>query len=422
MKQSRTMNRALICLFFLLINSCINRTVEQESADTFNRSQFFAIDYEGILKQQGVAKLSEIASDIEYVPLETNEECFLRSVVDYHFTEDYIFVRNYDHILMFNRRGKFIRKIGKPGRGPGEIGLIRFLSVLDSDKQLVVQNNWVRELYYFNYEGEFLKSEKVEDVYKIIALPKDRFLLHQNCINGNENYMFAVRNNFGDTLDVVPNHYKWENVNGIRGTVSYHEFRPYYKYQGSYSFKTMYNDTVYNFINDLIRPEYLINLGKYKLPQEYRPEVLDVSPYALYDEFSRLSKDYRFVSVFEASETLFLESHDYSQEHSYNMIFHRMTGEGKTLITGNGLPGGITNDIDGGIDFWPVGAINDSVVYMPVLPYKMLAAQSLNRLNDSEDGYSGKRRRYQDLVSTLSESGNPVLMKVTLKNQSSHLR
>ena len=158
------------------------------------------------------------------------------------------------------------------------------------------------------------------------------------------------------------------------------------------------------------------------MPQEYRPEVLDASPYVLYDEFCRLSKDFRFVSVFEASETLFLESHDYTVESGCNMIFDRMTGAGKTLITSNGSPGGITNDIDGGIDFWPAGAINDSVVYMPVLPHKMLGEPSLNRSNYSEDGYSDKRRRYQDLVSTLSESRNPVLMIVTLKNQSSHLR
>jgi len=416
------MNRALICLFFLLINSCINRTVEQESEDPVNRSQFSVIDYEGICKQQAVVKLSEIASDIEYVPLETNDECLLRSIVTYHFTKDYIFVQNYDHVLMFDRRGRFIRKIGKPGRGPGEIGLIRVLSVLDSEKQIVLQNNWVRELLYFNYEGEFLKSEKVEDVYNIIAIQKDRFLLYEKCIKGNEKNVFVVCDKLGDTLDVVQNHYKWENTNGIHATVSYNQFIPYYKYQGSYSFKAMYNDTVYNFLNDKIRPVFLIDLGKYKLPQEYRPEVLDVSPYVLYDEFNRLSKNYRFVSVFEASETLFLESHDYSEESGWNMIFNRMTREGRTLVTGNGLPGGITNDFDGGIDFWPVGAINDSVVYMPVLPYKMLAAHSLNRLNDSEDGYSGKRRRYQDLVSTLSESGNPVLIIVTLKNQSSHLR
>ncbi len=412
--MTNIIERPLIYILLIIPLSCTNRIEEKEKVDSYNRNKFFTLNYEEILKQPAIIKLSEIASDIEYVSLETNDECLLRTTSVYNFTDDYIFVDNVDHVLMFDRNGNFIRKIGKSGRGPGEIGIIRNLSVLEKGKSLVVQTNWARKLYYFNYEGEFLKSIAVEDISAIIAVSKDRFLLYYQCHSGNEEYMFAVINHAGDTLDFVPNHYRWEKKKRFSGLMAY-TFRPFYKYKGGYSFKSMYNDTIYNLLGDVIRPEYLIDLGKYKLPQELRVGVLDVPFYAAFDEFHKLSKDFRFVSVFEASETLFLESHTYSEEYKYNMIFSRITGKGKTLIDDNGLPGGISNDIDGGVDFWPIGAVNDSTVYMQVFPYNLVGEENMKRIVGSSAISPESKSRFIDLVKNLLESDNPVIMMVNLK-------
>ncbi|MDX2414309.1 MAG: 6-bladed beta-propeller, partial [Bacteroidales bacterium] len=217
----------------------------EEVEDTYDRDKFFVVDYNQILNNPQQLRISELNGDVEYIRLETNENCLLHPRADYHFTKDYIFVDNSKFILQFDRSGKFIKQIGKPGRGPGEIGLIRILSVLDKEQLLVVQTNWARKLYFFNYEGEFVENRKVDDVSRIAALPDKRLLLLDGCYRGIEDYMFMLLNSNGDTTDVVYNHYKWYNKTGRVMSVSFHLFYPFYNYGGDTYMKSMYNDTVY---------------------------------------------------------------------------------------------------------------------------------------------------------------------------------
>ncbi len=409
------MNRTVFLLLCAVVLSC-NRDTEQKISG-YNRDNFFVVDYESILNNTSSVNLSEITDDIEYVRLETNESCLLHPRADYHFTDDYIFVDNSKYILQFDRKGKFIKQIGKPGRGPGEIGLIRIMSVLDNKKELVVQTNWARKLYYFSYDGDMIRSVPVEDVLNIKAIPGDRLVYFDNCAYGYEDYMFALLNLSGDTLDVVHNHYKWENKTGGVVTVSYHLFVPFYFYNDEILFKSMHNDTVYHVTGDSIKPEYLIDLGRYKLPQEYRAEVASSG---LFEEFFKKSKDYRFCSVFEASGSLFISSTEYQEEFQYNMIYNRAEGAGKLLLDTNNDPGRIINDIDGGKDFWPSGTVNDSTVYMPVLPLDLINKDSRDELSRKHALNPQKKTEFSDMLDELNENDNPILMIVRLTGTMKH--
>ena len=404
------MKRIIILVIPLLALSC-NRVTERAEAPEYDRDEFFVVDYESILNNKSLVSLSELADNIEYIPLETNEQCLLRSTAKYYFTDEFIFVNNIEYILQFDRTGKFIKQIGKPGRGPGEIGLIRMLSVLDDQKQLVVQTNWARKLYYFSYDGDFLRSLPFEDVLYIKSIPVESFLNFDACVYGHEDYMFALINTAGDTLDVVNNHYKWENTSGRVMTMSYHLFVPFYFYNNTISFKSMHNDTVYHVVGDFIKPEYLVDLGKYQLPQEYRVEVPASGGFG---EFADKSKGYRFCSVFEADERLFISSSGYQDETQYNMIYDRRSGEGKLLLGKDNWPGSIINDIDGGPDFWPKGSVNDSTLYMPILPLDLKKKELQDKIKNSGVETHNVAPLIQ-MIDSLDENDNPVLMVVNLK-------
>jgi len=408
------MSLTLIGLCLMINISCVNRTVERVSEDTFNRRQFFKVDYEGILNQEKVIRLSEIASDIVYVPLETKSENLIKSVVEYRFTDDFIFVKNVNHVLMFDRKGNFIRQIGKPGRGPGEIGVIRNLSILEEEKQIVVQTNWSRKLYFFNFEGEFLYSNESPDVKDVKILPDGKQLLFDSPNWGTEKYVFILRESSGDTITAVNNHYFWENKIGFASRVSYQLAIPFYDYDGSTSMKFIYNDTVYNISGDSIVPEYMINMGRYKLKDEDRIEVLQVD----FRRFLENSKGYRFASPFEAKEKLFIASLDFSdnkEENQWNMIYDRRSSSGNLVVDVQGEPGKIINDIDGGPDFWPLGTINDSTVYMVVMPYEIIGDDNKKNLIENEAIDIEKKKTFLQLATTIRENDNPILMVVNLK-------
>lgn len=81
-------------------------------------------------------KLSEIAYEISYIPLDNiyplgpihNNFIFLENSI--------YFTVSYTGILEFSRNGKFIRKIGNIGRGPGEYSSYIHFGV-DEEKGLI---------------------------------------------------------------------------------------------------------------------------------------------------------------------------------------------------------------------------------------------------------------------------------------------
>ena len=76
--------------------------------------------------------LKEIAENIEYIKLEFLPESALGRIQSFVATEKYFFVFDNRDISQFSRSGKYIRKIGKSGRGPGEYPGLRDFAVDES--------------------------------------------------------------------------------------------------------------------------------------------------------------------------------------------------------------------------------------------------------------------------------------------------
>ena len=145
-------------LIALLLFSCKNNPRGDNKISENDPYEFFDINMEKGFGNGKTIPLSQIASDVEYIVLESREDCMIRPVVRYYFTDSLIFIRNFDHILKFSHNGTFIQRIGTSGRGPGEIDLIRNLSFLPDKEILVVQKNYQRELIYFSFTGELIKT------------------------------------------------------------------------------------------------------------------------------------------------------------------------------------------------------------------------------------------------------------------------
>lgn len=71
-------------------------------------------------------KLSELVKNCELIPLETNDSSLYKRAWHIGISDNYLAIhsRGQMPIKLFNRQGKFIRNIGKVGRGPGEFGTL----------------------------------------------------------------------------------------------------------------------------------------------------------------------------------------------------------------------------------------------------------------------------------------------------------
>ena len=100
--------------------------------------------------------------DVEYIPLETNDEFVNQGYVN-AIGEKYIIVTNYREdgdIFVYDRNGKAIRKINRKGQG-GEEYISCLKIILDEEnEELFINDFFARKIKVYDLEGNFKRSFK----------------------------------------------------------------------------------------------------------------------------------------------------------------------------------------------------------------------------------------------------------------------
>ena len=174
------MNKYL-CLSFLLILllGCTN-TVSETSGD---------IDIAGAMHELGPIKLSEIADNVVYVPLETNDSCLLTPYNRVHVTEDYIIISHYSakgEIRVFDRHtGKYLHDIGYVSNDPwGYACFSRRVNYwVDEMAEEVYCNNWDQTLQVYGFDGKHRRNlSLLYDSLQVIGWCSNSMSFSQNAI------------------------------------------------------------------------------------------------------------------------------------------------------------------------------------------------------------------------------------------------
>lgn len=127
--------------------------------------------------------------DVEYIPLETNDEFVNQGVVQ-AVGEKYIIVTNYrkdGDIFVYDRSGKAIRKINRKGQGGEEY--ISFISVTldEENEELFVNDHHAKKIKVYDLEGNFKRSFKQKDSGNsqfygdIFNCDKENLICHDEC-------------------------------------------------------------------------------------------------------------------------------------------------------------------------------------------------------------------------------------------------
>ena len=413
------MKYLLIVLFSFLVCSCNNKQNEkQKSSFAIDPNRLLVINYEDAIQFKKTATLSQLAFDVEYVQLETNKDCMIKEdfLTKYFFTDNFIFVGNRDHILQFSRDGRFIKKIGSPGRGPGEIDIIRTMSIIPDKKLIVVQKNSERELLFFSFEGKLVKTvQLLSYITNIKVMNDENYIAYNEGVNGNEKFTFLLTNENKDTISFVNNYTTWVKTSRATISLTGREFEPFYLWHNRYFFKAMYNDTVYTIENNKIKPAYYINLGKYKLPDELRYErISQVSPDRK-EEFFKVARNCYTAEVIEVKDKIFLGTYSITKVIPKYVLFDKIALKGNLLINEDGISTGIVNDWDGGSDFWPAGSVADNQLFMPINVIDLQKRFKKEVQNQKSVKFPEKQKELEK-ISQSDIVSNPVLMIVKLSS------
>ena len=162
------------------------------------------------------------------------------------------------------------------------------------------------------------------------------------------------------------------------------------------------NDTLYVINNEFsFMPKYIINSGKYEVTVDLKSG--DAFRYA-----QEAKNCVMLCSMFETNDYLFI-LYEY-QGRRIPCYYHKT--ENKVIhITSSS--GGIPNDFDGGLDFWPEHQNNKELVAF--YDAYQLVEHKKNANKFKLQGSKEVLNRFDQMIRKLEPDDNPVMVIVTLK-------
>lgn len=203
---------------------------------------------------------SEIFNTVRYIPLETNSESVIGEIKKIKVTEDYIFVSDFTSasIIIFNRKGEYVNKLSKQGRGPDEyIDIYDF----DTDKNNNIYVGGVNKMMVYSFSGKLLRSWRLPSHCHSFSLVNEEIVLN---FGMKSNYKFENNYYKGIITDLYGNVLKYcmplnkvfhEKLNSV--TYAYDNIATV----TGYTLLKQLDNTVYNYHYKEMQAIYEIDFG-----------------------------------------------------------------------------------------------------------------------------------------------------------------
>lgn len=307
------------------------------------------------------AFLSEFVEEVKYIPLESAAESFISENARFK-VEDLIIVGNSGinrtPLLLFNKKtGRFIRNIGKVGRGPDEYNIPApdFYNVLN--KTFYTLDDTHRNVKIFdtcgNYIGSFRAPEWVEPSisgatrYAYI----EAYLNDSTYVHFTDNFNGQIKTKLvlftrDHIIKFFPNFLSWgekESSKNSRGSFSVTTF---IRWNNNLYFKEMFNDTLFTVTIDTLIPRFVFRYGRYGLPYAQQDKIVTKE--------RSINSDYLILYDMD-------ENHDYLffrfslHDKNYTSFYSKKEKTTTVCITPDGSVSALTDDINGFMPVIPEG-------------------------------------------------------------------
>ena len=182
-----------LSVLMLGICSCASGNKAAMSSDKY------VIDFASTLNNESSIDLSNYASEIQYIPIETNDSFLLADIMGFHAGDDYLYVicRETQSLYQLSTEGKLVKKIGNRGRAKNEYLAIRSIY---SDKSSVTLEFGRKIITYNAVSGDIERICEPSDikgieVFKsILFLDNGSFATLNGSEDGTENQLLIIDN------------------------------------------------------------------------------------------------------------------------------------------------------------------------------------------------------------------------------------
>jgi len=209
------------------------------------------------LKKTQKASIFDYFKHIELIPLETNENVLIGRLekLIIHQNRFYIFDSHQLTVLVFDESGKFIFKVGKRGRGPGEFGDLDDVIINPYTGHLELLNPW-GWIYSFYLNGNYIKtSNKITNrellvVHRMIALNEKTYVFYSKYRQPFHVIYYDMEEN-----KVLHQEYEEKHGNNFSDQL-------FYEYHDQWYFSRLWDNTTYQLGSNSLIKSYIFDFGK----------------------------------------------------------------------------------------------------------------------------------------------------------------
>lgn len=381
----------------ILLISCGGKTSQQadEKEEVVSIQYPVTISFEQGVENKKELALSDIATNVTYIPLETKTECLVSRIRgSIKATEHSFYIPCNQGVFQFTREGRFVRPIGKKGQGPGEYSGVYDLQVNEATNRLYILTN--QKLLAYTLEGEYLSQIRFQHdtPWQFHVLNDTLLCTYYYNSSGQVKDCLSIYNTAGDSIHSFPQYDRFT----LSGNMSYMFAGTDDRYLSSFDhmvyLKEYYNDTLFVVTPGELIPRYILTMGKYTLPVEKRFErIPDKQKY--FDE----TKSYMRPNVIETTNYVFIPAGSWGNgDTGYLVLYDKATQS--CFSTDKEIP----NDIDTGCDFTPYTHLTDNT---------LLAIKDASEICEQMEKNPSLKEHI--ILKQVKEDDNPVLMVVTLK-------
>ena len=157
----------------IFVTVCLGGCKEYSSLEEYvtNRTEEFDIE----ISSDHFLDVMPMLNEYKLTALETTRDCVIGEVNKILYANGCYCIldrRQQKQIFVFDESGKFLRTIGRQGRGPGEYSEPSDFFV--SDSMVVVYDMFMHKLNYYSLAGEFLRDQELSyKVYEVEKSPSD---------------------------------------------------------------------------------------------------------------------------------------------------------------------------------------------------------------------------------------------------------
>jgi hypothetical protein len=337
--------------------------------------------------------LSSIGRTIKYVGLETASECLLNenSIVFAGLVKNKLLVADMNGCYLFNMDGKFIKRVGSKGNGPGEYGNIGHVVYDERSNRIMITSTSTRGILVYDENGYHIETLLNQvNLSHWALLSNEAIALNIRNYMGDNREKLAVLSLSGDTLSTAPN---FDLFNGSRSPLNLNNMAIFYPFEDKVYYNRMFNDTIY-FLNkdyELI-PRYVFLSSKHKVESTIRADAM---------KFVETTVDYILPwQIIETDKYLFvnmLRNKKGLKPYCYDKGRNKFVS---VVSADNHDSNGFINDLDKGCVFYPQYKIEDKTLCMILRPAHIIELK--------------KQSLLPDMFLEVSEDSNPVIAIVEL--------